>query len=124
MDRKTATLLHDALVALDEIDVFTAGLSREEFDQQRCTQLIVERLIIKVGGVLSQATRSLEHLEAVIPGIPDIIELRDHVVRVYWNIDVDRVWNLVVTKAPELARLLRNLLAEQASPLPERRVQR
>ena len=104
--------------------MFTAGLSREEFDQQRDTQLIVEHLIIKVGGVLSQATRSFERLEAVIPGISDMIELRDHVVRVYWNIDVDRVWNLVVTKAPELARLLRNLLAEQAPPLPERRVQR
>ena len=97
-------------------------LAGQQFNKSNI--LIVERLIIKVGGVLSQAIRSIERLEAVIPGIPDMIGLRDHVVHVYWNIDVDRVWNLVVTKAPELARLLRNLLAEQAPPLPERRVQR
>ncbi len=123
MDQKTATLLHDAVIAFDEIERFTIGLTRDVFVEQRDTQLIVERLIIKVGGVLSQAARSFERLEAGIPDLPDIIELRDHLVHVYWNIDVDRVWNLVVTKAPEFARLLRNLLAEQAPPLSERRVQ-
>jgi uncharacterized protein with HEPN domain len=123
MDRKTAALLHDAMVASDEIAGFTAGLSREEFDQQRGTQLIVERLIITVGEALSQAHRSLENLDELIPELSDIVGMRNRIVHGYRDIDEDIVWKVVVTKAPELATLLRNLLAEQAPPLSERRIQ-
>lgn len=123
MDRKTAALLHDAMVASDEIARFTAGLSREEFDQQRGTQLIVERLIITVGEALSQADRSVKDLEKLIPELWDIVGMRNRIVHGYRDIDEDIVWKVVVTKAPELATLLRNLLAEQAPPLSERRVQ-
>lgn len=123
MDRKTAALLHDALVALDEIQVFTVGLSREEFDQQRGTQLIVERLLITVGEALSQAASSVDDLEKLIPELWDIVGMRNRIVHGYREIDDDVVWAVVVIKAPELAALLRSLLAERAPPLSERRVQ-
>lgn len=123
MNRKTAALLHDALVALDEISVFTAGLSRDEFDQQRGTQLIVERLIVTVGEALSLASRSLEGLEDLIPELSSIIGMRNRIVHGYRDIDEDIVWTVVVTKAPELADILRSLLAEQGPPLSERRIQ-
>jgi|SRR5215207_5295980 len=111
------------MIASAEIATFTAGLSREDFDQQRGTQLIVERLIITVGEALAQAERSFEDPEKIIPELSDIVGMRNHLVHGYRDIDVNVVWNVVVTKAPELATLLRNLLAEQAPPLSERRVQ-
>jgi uncharacterized protein with HEPN domain len=123
MDRKTAALLHDAMVASDEIAVYTAGLSREQFDEQRGVQLIVERLIITVGEALSQANRSFEGLAKVLPELDGIVGMRNIIVHGYRDIDADIVWNVVVTKAPELANLIRDLLAEQAPPLSERRVQ-
>lgn len=123
MDRKTAALLHDALVALDEIAVFTAGLSREAFDEQRGTQLIVERLIITIGEALSQAASSFEDLEKYIPELWNIVGMRNRIVHGYRDIDEDVVWGVVVTKASELAALLRSLLAEYGPPLSERRVQ-
>lgn len=123
MDRKTAALLHDALVALEEVAVFTTGVTREEFHQQRGTQLIVERLIITVGESLSQADRSIENLDELIPELSSIVGMRNRIVHGYRDIDEDIVWAAVVTKAPALATLLRNVLAEQAPPLSERRVQ-
>jgi uncharacterized protein with HEPN domain len=123
MDRKTAALLHDAMIASDEIAQFTAGLSREDFDQQRGTQLIVERLIITVGEALSQAERSFGDLDKLIPDLSDIVGMRNIIVHGYRDIDEDIVWKVDVTKAPELSTTLENLLAEQAPPLSERRVQ-
>jgi uncharacterized protein with HEPN domain len=122
-DRATAVPLHDALFALDKLAEFTTGISREEFDQQRATQLIVERLIIAVGAALSQATRAIENLEEFLPELSEMIELRNQVVHEYWDMDADRVWSLVAAKGPAFSSLLRTLLAEQALPLPERRVQ-
>jgi uncharacterized protein with HEPN domain len=123
MDRTTAVPLRDAPFALDKIAEFTTGISREEFDQQRATQLIVERLIIAVGAALSQATRAVENLEEFIPGLSEMIELRDHVVHEYWDIDADRVWSVVAAKGPSFSSLLHTLLAEQALPLSEGGIQ-
>jgi len=123
MDRKTAALLHDALVALDEIAFFTAGLTREDFDERRGTQLIVERLIITVGEALSQAAKTLDDLEVYIPELWGIVGTRNRIIHGYRDIDDDVVWGVVVTKAPELAALLRSLLEQFGPPLSERRVQ-
>ena len=85
--------------------------------------MIVERLIITIGEALSQAERSFEGLDKLIPELSDIVGMRNIIVHGYRDIDEDIVWRVVVTKAPELAALLKNLLAEQAPPLSERRVQ-
>jgi uncharacterized protein with HEPN domain len=85
--------------------------------------LIVERLIVTVGEALSQATHSFEDLEKLIRELWDVVGMRNRIVHGYRDIDESIVWNVVVTKAPELTTLLRNLLAKQAPPLSERRVQ-
>ena len=86
------------MIASAEIATFTAGLSREDFDQQRGTQLIVERLIITVGEALAQAERSFEDLEKIIPELSDIVGMRNHLVHGYRDIDVNVVWNVVVRR--------------------------
>lgn len=107
MDRKTEPSLQAALDAFDQIALFTAGLSRDDFAQQRDTQLIVERILIQVGAALTHASQTLPKLEASMPGFSDLIATRDHVVHHYWEVDTNRVWNVAVTRGPEHARYLR-----------------
>ncbi len=86
MNRKIASRLLDALNALDEVEMFTSGLSESEFADQRGTQLIVERLIITVGEAIGRAEEIDSNIGTQIPDIRQIVGTRNRLVHGYWEV--------------------------------------
>jgi uncharacterized protein with HEPN domain len=112
MNRKIASRLLDAINALDEVEAFTSGLSESDFEAQRGTQLIVERLLITVGESIGRAEEIDSEIAKRIPEIRDIVGTRNRLVHGYWEVSAKTLWEVIVEKGPQLRETLQDLLEE------------
>ncbi len=100
MKRGIAARLLDAIEAIDEIEHHTIGLTWSEFESQRGTQLIVERLVTIIGEAISKAEDLDDGLEKKIPDIRQVVGARNQIVHGYWDIDPEILWEIVIDKGP------------------------
>ncbi|MFH1434215.1 MAG: DUF86 domain-containing protein [Pseudomonadota bacterium] len=97
------------LDAAREAVSFTAGKSRDVFNQDRMLVLSIVKCIEIVGeaaGTVSEETRSAH------PDIPwtDIIAMRNRLIHAYFNVNLDIVWNTVNSDLPELIAEIEKIL--------------
>lgn len=101
-DRKR---LQHILDACREIERFARGKSREDFLQDRLLQRAVEKdleIIGEAANQLSSETRSS------YPSIPwqDIIGMRNILIHVYFEVDLETVWTTIQEDIPNLQEAL------------------
>ncbi len=89
------------LDAAKEVLFFTSGKSRRDLDMNRMLVLALVKDIEIIGeaaGKVSTETRD------EYKGIPwmDIIDMRNHLIHVYFDIDLDILWDTVINDLPPL----------------------
>jgi uncharacterized protein with HEPN domain len=112
-------LLWDMLRSAQTLRGFTAGLSRETFDQQEVVRLAAERCIEIIGeaarGVTPPGRAALPEIEWGA-----IVATRHILAHQYDEVDHDRIWRIVTVHAPALIAALKPVL-DANPPGPESR---
>lgn len=104
MPRDEVYLLN-MLDAARDARLFVAGVTREEFLDDRLRQMGV-RMALQIIG---EAVRNVsEQTRVHLPGVPwaQIVGMRHHLVHRYWEIDLAIVWDVVQRDLPALTAAL------------------
>ncbi len=110
MKRDSAYLRH-IQDAISDIDGFLAGLSKEEFLQNKEKQYAVLRALEIIG----EATKNLsKETKSASPEINwnDIAGMRDKLIHQYFGVNLDLVWETVRKNLPKLKVEISGILKE------------
>ena len=102
-------LLLDMLLASRKIRQFTQDHSWETFQVEEKTQHAVMRLIQIIGEAASKVSDGYKQEHSVIPWV-GIIGMRHRLVHDYFNILLEKVWEVIVKDIPELIQNLEPLV--------------
>ncbi|MEW6201350.1 MAG: HepT-like ribonuclease domain-containing protein [bacterium] len=108
-EERDAAYLWDMLDAAKTIVQFTKNVKFNQYMQDRKSQLAIEREIEIIG---EAARRISDHFKDAHTEIPwrSIIAQRNVIAHEYGEIKQDRIWNVAVTKIPELIAIIEPLL--------------
>ncbi len=109
MHRDDVIRLRHMLDAARETLAFAAGKKRSELDSDRMLTLSLIKSIEIVGEAASKVTQETRQAYPEIPW-PDIIAMRNRLIHIYFDIDLDRVWDTVTDDIPRLINLLESAL--------------
>jgi len=101
MKRDYTVYLDDVLDAMDKAEMFVAGMSYEQFEDDLRTSFAVTRALEIVG----EATRRLPaSFREQYPNIPwqDMAGMRDKIIHGYDNVNLRIVWDVVTRDIPEV----------------------
>lgn len=106
-DRDRIRLLH-MLEAAEEALSFVKGKSRQDLDKDRKLVLAIIREVEIIG---EAAGKIFEDVRIQYPQIPwlDIINMRHHLIHVYYDVDLNIVWDTVTKDLPGLVEQLKNI---------------
>jgi len=89
------------------------GKTRSDLDDDRMLQLALTRLVEIVGEAAARVSGQTRQRESELPW-PEIIGMRNRLVHGYDVIDLDVLWDTVVSDLPPLIAKLERILADQA----------
>ena len=119
MQRDDLIRLRHMLDAAREAMEFTLARTRADLDADRQLVLSLVKCIEIVGEAAGRVSSETRSLYSHIPWL-DIVDMRNHLVHVYFDIDVSMVWDTVIGDLPPLAAELTRILAEAKDvPSPE-----
>lgn len=109
MPRNDAAYLLDMILAARDALSFTEGMSYSDFVLDRRTQLSVVKCVEIVGEAAANVS---EDTRRVHPDIPwaQIVGMRNRLVHVYFDIDLQVLWATVHHDLPALITLLQPLV--------------
>lgn len=93
--------VEDILEAIDAIERYTKGLSKEEFFQNDLVQDGVMRRLEIIGEAARQLSKEMPSLSRAIPW-RRITGFRNILAHEYFGVVLDRVWNVVHEDLPPL----------------------
>jgi uncharacterized protein with HEPN domain len=116
MERETGLLL-DMLQAARELKKLSEGLSYDAFRDSRLHFLAFAKLIEIIG---EAARATSEETRAAHPEIPwiRIIDMRNHLIHRYFNIQPVRIWDVVENHLDALIAQLEPLVPPESEPAP------
>lgn len=108
---RTADYLAHMQQAASEALGFIEGLTREDFLEDRRTQQAVVMSLIIIGEAATKLMAVDEAFTQAHPNIPwrNMRGMRNRIAHGYFDINLDVVWETVVTALPELLEQLRLL---------------
>lgn len=114
MPRDSEVYLEDILTAIDKIERFVAGRSREALQTDEMAFDAVVRNLEVIGEAVKHVP---EDLRRRCPAIPwkKISGLRDVLIHAYFGVDPDIVWDVVANKLPELKQEIEHILRNPES---------
>jgi uncharacterized protein with HEPN domain len=80
---------------------FATGKRRVDLNQDRQLVLSLVKCVEIIGEAASRVSASTQSRCPEIPW-PDIVGMRNRLIHVYFDIDLDRVWDTVVDDLPSL----------------------
>ena len=107
--RRDEAYLLDILIACRKITQFTEGVSWEEFRQNELLQFALVRILEVMG---EAANNISQEVQAVHPEIPwgKIIGMRNLLIRQYFRISLEIVWDTVQKDIPVLMKQVEPLI--------------
>lgn len=109
--RHHALFLRDILDACDECLSFVEGMTFDEFNRDRRTQLAV----VKELEIIGEAARKLSpHVQRAAPEIPwqGITGMRNRLTHEYFQVNNQTVWDTVHQNLPPLRQAVARLLVK------------
>jgi uncharacterized protein with HEPN domain len=110
--RGLVDFLQDIDRSIDAIDRFVTGVDFESFamNEEKATAVIKKLEII--GEAVKQVP---EEVRSKYPEIPwrSIAGMRDLLVHVYWNTDLNVIWQVIEEDLPPLKQVVIQILAER-----------
>ena len=107
---KPEKLFLDIRMAIEDIEKFCHGLTKEAFLANGLVQAAVERKLGIIGEAVSQLARQFPAEAARLPDHKKIIGLRNIIVHAYDVIDPEIVWEIVSDHLPALMEAVRKTL--------------
>jgi len=111
MKRDLKLFINDIIEAMESIENFVEGMSREEIVQDDKTSSAV----IRKFEVIGEATKHLpDWLKEEYPDVPwrTMAGMRDKLIHAYFGIDYVLVWDAIKIELPELKPRLQEILAK------------
>jgi uncharacterized protein with HEPN domain len=102
----------DILLAARSVQDFVAGMSKQQFLDDFKTQCAVLQQIIVLGEASKRLSPEFRAAHNQIPW-EDIAGMRDRCVHGYDQVDLEIVWQVTQTQAPDLAKYLENALPKR-----------
>ena len=105
------------LDAAKEAVSFVHNRTRADLDKDRMLTLSIVKSVEIIGEAASRVTVDgrKEHPEILWA---DIVAMRNRLIHVYFDIDLDRVWDTVTDDLPPLIAALEKALASDSDPGP------
>lgn len=98
--RDDVTFIEDMLERIRMIEKFTTG-GREAFMQSQMMQEAVIRGLEIIGEAARNVSDELKNQHSEVPW-RQITAFRNFVIHVYWNINLERIWQIVENDLPAL----------------------
>jgi len=102
--------LQDILEAIVQIEKYAAG-GREAFDRDELVQTWMVHHLQLIGEASRRVSEALRARRPEVPW-PQIIAMRNILVREYFRVDADEVWAAVEREIPGLKRKIKGILTE------------
>jgi Uncharacterized conserved protein len=99
------------LDAANEAITFSLDRTRGDLENDRMLTLSIVKLVEIIGEAASRVTAETREKYQEIPWA-DIIAMRNRLIHVYFDIDLDRVWDTVTDDLPGLMALLEKVLED------------
>lgn len=99
------------LDASKEAISFSLNRKREDLDNDRMLTLSIVKSIELIGEAASRVSKEIQEEYPEIPW-KDIVSMRNRLIHVYFDIDLDRVWDTVSEDLPPLITLLKRILSQ------------
>lgn len=112
---RLADYLTHILTAIRRIEEYTEGFDVESFRGDELVQDAVIRNIEVIGEASHRIDTRFPEFSASHPELPvsSAYQMRNAVAHGYFEVDLDIVWATITRDLPELADLVRNLLARE-----------
>lgn len=105
--------LRHMLDAAKEAMLFIKGRNRNDLDVDRMLVLALVKEIEIIGEAASKVSAEVRLKNADIPWL-DIIDMRNHLIHAYYDVDLDIVWDTVTQDiSPLIARLEKIVSSEE-----------
>ncbi|MEW6624160.1 MAG: DUF86 domain-containing protein [Bacillota bacterium] len=95
--------------AAEEILDFTSGRSRQDFEDNRMLSLSIVHLLEIIGEAANKVSPEYREQHCTIPW-KSIVEMRNRLIHGYFDIDLDIVWQTVVSDIPPLLEDLKKIV--------------
>jgi uncharacterized protein with HEPN domain len=111
MRRDDLIRIRHMLDAAREALSFAKNKSRGDFDSDRMLVLSIVKSIEIVGEAASKVTQETREMCSELPWA-NIIGMRNRLIHVYFDIDLDRVWDTVTDDLPSLIASLEKVILQ------------
>jgi uncharacterized protein with HEPN domain len=101
--------LKDILDAINEVDIFTRGLSYEHFKDDRKTVNAVVRSIEVIGEAAKRIPKAIREKHSGVPW-KKMAGMRDKLIHEYFGIDLEILWKAAQKEIPVLKQPIQDVL--------------
>lgn len=101
---------HHMLDAASEAVSFAKGRSREDLETDRMLTLSIIKAIEMIGEAASKVSAESRQKHAEIPWA-DIVAMRNRLIHVYFDINLNVVWDTITDDLPPLIKALEAVLS-------------
>lgn len=112
MQKDDLIRVYHMLDAAREAVSFALNKKRTDLDKDRMLTLSIVKSVELIG---EAASRISKECQASLPKVPwaDIIAMRNRLIHVYFDIDLDRVWDTVTEDLPPLIAILERMVTQE-----------
>jgi uncharacterized protein with HEPN domain len=97
------------LDAAREALLFSSGKSRADLNSDRMLVLSLVKDIEIVGEAAGKVSQETKNMSEKIPW-QDIIDMRNHLIHAYFDVDLDIVWDTILKDLPPLVEALEEII--------------
>ncbi len=97
------------LDAAEEALSFVKNKARSDLDADRMLVLSIVKLVEMIGEAASKVTKECRDNHQEIPW-SSIVAMRNRLIHVYYDIDLDRVWDTITDDLPTLVTALKKIV--------------
>lgn len=111
MQRELNAYFEDTLTAIEKIERYTKGMSKEEFGKD---EMIIDAVVRNLE-IIGEAVKKIpDDVRAEYDEIPwrKIAGLRDILIHEYFGININIIWDVVENKLSPLKKVMFNLKVE------------
>ncbi len=101
--------------AANEAVSFTRDKTRKDLESDRMLVLALVKSIEIIGEAASRITKESRESYPQVPWA-NIVAMRNRLIHVYFDIDLDRVWDTITDDLPPLIILLEKLVHSEGNP--------
>lgn len=104
--------LNDILESIADIREFTAGMSREDFCNDKKTIKAVVRSLEVIGEALNKIPYNVREMYPEIPW-QETIAMRNRLIHEYFGVDLDIVWQTIEDDLLPLDKTVKKIIEEK-----------